>query len=62
MDPKGTLRPETLQALKKLQKLSKDKPDVNKDGAEGYLEFYNTFGSHFISSIDIGDSLFQVGL
>ena len=62
VDPKGTLRPETLRALKKLQKLSKDKPDVDKDGAEGYLHFYNTFGSHFISNIDIGDSLFQVGL
>ena len=62
VDPNGTLRPETLQALRQLQKLSKDKPDVNKDGAEGYIEFYNTFGSHFISSIDIGDFLFQVSL
>ena len=47
VDPNGTLRPETLRALKKLQKLSKDKPDVNKDGAEGYLQFYNTFWFSF---------------
>ena len=60
VDPDNTLRPETLQALKRLQKLSKDTPDVNKDGAEGYLHFYNTFGTHFISCVHFGDYLFQV--
>ena len=54
------LRPETLQALKNLQKLSKTGTDVNKEGADGYLQFYNTFGSHFVSSIDVGDFIFQV--
>lgn len=55
-----TLRPETLQALKQLQKLSKDGADVSKDGAEGYLQFFNTFGTHFVSKLESGDCLFQV--
>ena len=56
----GTLKPETRTALKNLPKLSKDKPDVNKDGAEAYLSFFNTFGTHFTSGVDYGDCLFQV--
>ena len=56
----STLKPETLIALKNLPKLSKDRPDVNKDGAEAYLSFFNTFGTHFTSGVDYGDCLFQV--
>lgn len=59
VDPKGTVRPETLQALKKLEK-KKQSYEVSSAGAQGYLDFYKTFGSHFISGIDMGDSLFQV--
>lgn len=61
IDPQGTLRPETLQALKKLEKKSHPY-EVSKDGAIGYLEFYTAFGSHFVSSVDYGDSLFQVSI
>ena len=61
VDLDETLKPETLQALKQLEKLRKDSPDVSKDGAEGYLQFFTTFGSHFVSKIYSGDFLFQVG-
>lgn len=60
VDPTGTVRPETLRALKNLKKESSSYA-VSADGATGYLDFYKTFGSHFISAVDIGDNLFQVG-
>ena len=62
VDLAETLRPETLEALKQLQKLSNDGPDVNKVGAEGYLQFFTTFGTHFVSKIDSGDCIFQVSI
>lgn len=58
-DPEGTLQPDTLEALKKLEKTSQD-PVVSTDGAKGYLDFYKMFGTHFISAIKSGDTLFQV--
>uniref|UniRef100_UPI00358F5283 uncharacterized protein n=1 Tax=Myxine glutinosa TaxID=7769 RepID=UPI00358F5283 len=59
-DPSITLRPETLTALKSLEKLKKESTDVSMAGAHGYLSFYETFGSHFVSSVDAGDLIFQV--
>ena len=59
VDNQGTLLPETLEALKKLEKTSQE-PEVSKDGAKGYLDFYDTFGSHFVYSIEFGDILYQV--
>ena len=62
VDLDETLRPDTLQALKELQKLSKEGPDVDQIGAEGYLQFFSTFGTHFISKIVSGDCIFQVNI
>lgn len=59
IDPQGTVRPETLRALKRLEK-KKHSYEVSADGARGYIDFYKTFGSHFISQIHFGDTLFQV--
>jgi hypothetical protein len=58
-DPDNTVRPDTLTALKSLEKLGKTSTDVSMDGANRYLNFYKTYGSHFVSSIDAGDSIFQ---
>ncbi|KAI6649630.1 hypothetical protein LOD99_6634 [Oopsacas minuta] len=54
------LTPEALQAIRKLQKLHRQEPYVNLEGARGYVQFYNTFGTHFISSVEVGESIFQV--
>lgn len=61
-DPKPdyTLKPETLTALKTLEKLPKQEPDVTLKGARGYMAFFETFGSHFVSSVTVGDVLLQV--
>lgn len=59
VDPEGTVRPETMQALKKLEK-KKQSYEVSGSGAQGYLDFYKAFGSHFICGVDKGDNLFQV--
>lgn len=61
-DPKPacTLIPETLMALKRLEKLSKQEPEVTLEGARGYMAFFETFGSHFVSSVTVGDVLMQV--
>ncbi len=48
-----------MQALKKLEK-KKQSYEVSGSGAQGYLDFYKAFGSHFICGVDKGDSLFQV--
>ncbi|XP_038061127.1 uncharacterized protein LOC119731911 [Patiria miniata] len=55
----GVVRPEAMEALKALEK-TEDPTLVSIEGAKGYLNFYETFGSHFISSIQAGDSLYQV--
>lgn len=56
------LKPDTLQALKNLPKISNDihLPDVNEEGAKEYVQFYYKFGSHFISKLYFGDCIFQV--
>ncbi|XP_028412342.1 uncharacterized protein LOC114535155 [Dendronephthya gigantea] len=59
-DPDSTIRPDALAALKKLEKLQKTSTDVTMDGAKGYLDFYENYGTHFVSSITAGDSIFQV--
>ena len=59
-DPSNIMRPETLTALKSLEKLGKQSTNVSMSGANGYLRFYETFGSHFVSRVDVGDSIFQV--
>ena len=60
-DPKPdcTLKPEALKALKGLEK-PKEVPDASLEGARGYLTFFETFGSHFVSSVTAGDVLLQV--
>lgn len=58
--PGCTLLPETLTALKKLEKISKQTADVTLEGARGYMAFFETFGSHFVSSVTVGDVLLQV--
>jgi hypothetical protein len=57
--PMQWLTAEALQALKILQKTENDY-GLSKDGANGYLDWFKTFGTHFISSIKSGDKLFQV--
>ncbi len=59
-DPDKTVKPDTLAALKALERLGKTSTNVSMNGGNGYLRFYETFGSHFVSSIDAGDSIFQV--
>ena len=59
-DPKNTLKPDTLAALKSLEKLAKESTNVSMHGANGYLKFYDTYGSHFVSCIGAGDSILQV--
>lgn len=59
-EPDTILRPDTLAALKSLEKMQRGSTNVSKTGAEGYLEFYETYGSHFVSGADIGDTIFQV--
>ena len=59
-DPDNTIRPDALAALKKLEKLKKRSTDVSMNGAEGYLNFYETYGTHFLSGISAGDTIFQV--
>ncbi|XP_038064052.1 uncharacterized protein LOC119734556 [Patiria miniata] len=58
--PETILKPDTLAALKSLEKMRANSTNVSKRGAEGYLDFYETFGSHFVSSVDTGDTIFQV--
>ena len=58
--PDCTLKPETLTALKNLEKVSKQVPDVSLEGAKGYMAFFETFGSHFVSCVTVGDVLLQV--
>ena len=53
-------RPDFYAALRDLEKLGPQSTDVSKDGANGYIDLYYTYGSHFISMIEAGDSLFQV--
>ena len=59
-NPKNAIRPDTLEALKKLEKQKMTPTDVTMDAAKGYLDFYETYGSQFVSSITTGDSIFQV--
>jgi hypothetical protein len=58
-DPEGTITPEAQRALKKLEK-KKNSYEVSSTGAQGYLNFYKEFGSHFICAVEEGDSIFQV--
>ena len=59
-DPDNTITQDALDALKKLEKMQKFSTDVTLNGAKGYLNFYETYGTHFVSSITAGDSIFQV--
>ena len=57
--PMQWLTAAALNALKSLQKTKNDY-DLSKDDANGYLNWFKTFGTHYISSIKSGDRLFQV--
>jgi hypothetical protein len=60
LDPDNTLKPDALETLKKLEKLQKTSTDVSMNGAKGYLNFYESYGTHFVSCIAAGDTIFQV--
>ena len=59
-EPDQAVTPDALAALKQLEKLNKTSSDVTMTGANGYLKFFHTYGSHFVSEVGTGDSIFQV--